>query len=382
MRLCTTHSVVRRIWTVELRPERGGPALHCPQCPPGSPSVRAAASQALAHLARHARRDVLPQHLRTCQCYPHGCRWHPRHRGCSGPVLLVLTREKGGRLWRLADICAACAAATTHAAVVPDTALGAAASAGPVTLRRKRSGNGGPSEQVRVREMLSYLAAALPSGVSPAARLLALQCSLRSTAAGNVRLPAGLVRGMGIGSCATTYRELEEAHWLYSPTAPEAGREGFTAQLLDLALRTQAPARKDRARAADWSLRSCRAKNLRRLDPLSRLLALALTAHCPEEGDRSATPLVERAYLARICGVTLQGLAPALDRLLEVCFLRQWAYSPGLEDMRWEVAQPSPPWCATGTGMHMPQSGNEPCDQSQHYEHAQHDRSDLPGSLL
>lgn len=233
-----------------------------------------------------------------------------------------------------------------------------------------------------MREMLSYLAAALPSGVSPAARLLALQCSLRSTPAGNVRLPAGLVRGMGIGSCTTTYRELEEVHWLHSPTAPEAGREGFTAQLLDPVLRTQAPARKDRARAADWSLRCCRAKNLCRLDPLSRLLALALTAHCPDEGDRSAAPLVERVYLARICGVTPQGLGPALDRLVEACFLRQWSYSPGLEDMRWEVAQPRSPWCATGTGMRMPRSGNEPCDQSQHYERAQYDRGDLPGSLL
>ncbi|MFE1521673.1 hypothetical protein ACFW9I_33475 [[Kitasatospora] papulosa] len=213
--------------------------------------------------------------------------------------------------------------------------------------------------------MLSYLAAALPPEASPAARLLALQCALRSTAAGTVRLPAGLVRGMGVGSCATAYGELEEAHWLYSPTTPQTGREGFTAQLLDLALRTQAPARRDRARAADWSLRSCQAKNLRRLDPLLRLMALALTAHFPEEGNRSAPPLIEKAYLARICGLTPQGLVHALDRLLDASFLCQWTYDPGLEDLRWEVAQPHQSWCAAGTVVRMPRSGSEPCDQGQ-----------------
>ncbi|WP_328682838.1 hypothetical protein OG905_02105 [Streptomyces sp. NBC_00322] len=35
-------------------------------------------------------------------------------------MLLVLTREHGGRTWRLADTCAA---ATPYAAAIPDTAL-------------------------------------------------------------------------------------------------------------------------------------------------------------------------------------------------------------------------------------------------------------------
>ncbi|MGI5405103.1 hypothetical protein ACQEVG_37880 [Streptomyces sp. CA-135486] len=38
----------------------------------------------------------------------------------------------------------------------------------------------GASDQVRVQDMLSYLAAALPKGASPEARLLALQCALRA----------------------------------------------------------------------------------------------------------------------------------------------------------------------------------------------------------
>lgn len=105
---------------LELRPDRVGSVLHCP---PGAPPLRCAVSRALEHLSWDARQDVLPQYLRTCQGHSHGCRRHARHRGCSGPVLLVLIREDGGRLWRLADACAAYAAATANAAVVPDTAL-------------------------------------------------------------------------------------------------------------------------------------------------------------------------------------------------------------------------------------------------------------------
>ncbi|MFJ1847774.1 hypothetical protein [Streptomyces sp. NPDC088146] len=352
MRLCTTHPVVQRTWTVELRPGRGGPTLYCPQCPPGTPPVRAAAPQALAHLARHARRDALPQHLRTCQCDARGCCWHPRHRGCAGPVLLVLTREHGGRLWRLADVCAACAAATTHAAVVPDTALPAspATRTAPAKNRaRSRREHRGPSEQVRVREMLSYLAAALPTQTSPSARLLALQCALRSNAAGHVRIPTGLLRGMRLDLHATApHEELQDARWLYSPTRPGTGPVGFTAQLLDAAVRTQAPARRDRARAADWALRTCPAARFRPLGPLPRLLALALTAHLPAGSPAPAH--AEGDLLARMCGLTPPELVHVLDLLVNTDFLQSWTYGPNPEDMQWEFTQPDPLPCNQGPG--------------------------------
>lgn len=67
------------------------------------------------------RRSASPRTL--CQCHEHGCHWHPRHHGCAGPIRLLLAREHGGRLWRLADACSACATATAQAAVVPDTVL-------------------------------------------------------------------------------------------------------------------------------------------------------------------------------------------------------------------------------------------------------------------
>ena len=72
MRLCTTHPVVQRTWTVELRPEHAGPMLFCPQCPSWAPASRVAAPEALTHLAQHARHDALPAYLRTCQCHARG----------------------------------------------------------------------------------------------------------------------------------------------------------------------------------------------------------------------------------------------------------------------------------------------------------------------
>ncbi|MFD9744718.1 hypothetical protein ACFWX5_14395 [[Kitasatospora] papulosa] len=188
--------------------------------------------------------------------------------------------------------------------------------------------------------MLSYLAAALPAQTTAAARLLALQCALRSTAAGMVRLPAGLVRGMRLNSGTAPFAELEDARWLYSPVRPTTGREGLTVQLLDVAVRMQAPARRDRARAADWILRTCRAKELSRLGPLPRLVALGLACH-PSACDPHTPRCAEQEILARLCGLTPRGIAHVLDVLTETRFLRSWTYGPALEDLRWELALPA-----------------------------------------
>jgi hypothetical protein len=117
-----TPSPVQRTWTAEIRPGPGGPAVSCTHCGavPISPGTAGARAAALAHLARHARHEPLAAHLRTCRCGEHSCSWHPRHRGCDGRVLLLLTRVAGGRRWRLADVCRACASWTAHAAEVPE----------------------------------------------------------------------------------------------------------------------------------------------------------------------------------------------------------------------------------------------------------------------
>lgn len=304
MRPCPTHPLVPRTWTVELRPHPGGPTLHCHRCTttgqhPGAPAGRPAA---LAHLAGHARRDKLPAHLRTCQCHERGCRWHPRHRGCAGAVLLVLAQERGGRVWRLADVCAACAAATPHAAVVPDTAHLAQRSARPGSMSRLEL-----PERVLVRDTLASLHACLPEDVGAPARLLAVQCALRAGPSGRLALPAGLLRGMRLGSTLTPWCELEDAHWLMRLTS-SAGP--VWVQLLSH--HGPHPARHHRARAADWTLRTAREYGADDYDPNTALMALALAA-C--RSPHAAQSPAEREVLSRARGLTPVELTRAVSRL-------------------------------------------------------------------
>ncbi|MEU5331297.1 hypothetical protein [Streptomyces parvus] len=220
---------------------------------------------------------------------------------------------------------------------MPDTVLATASPAASVKRirqRQRRRAPHGPSEQMRVREMLSYLAAALPAPASAAARLLALQCALRSTTAGKVNIPAGLIRGMRIASEPSALTELEAAGWLRSPSGPT--RTGISVELLDTAVRMQAPARADRARAANWTLRICQMGEIRQLGATPRLLALALAAHLPDE---TGTPAAEQEVLARMCGLPLQELTPLLDMLVATRFLHSWAHSAVPEDLRWELAR-------------------------------------------
>lgn len=116
-------SLPQRIWTVDIRTRFGSSAAVCDTCGPLQHSPdRALRTAVLRHLARHAHRDVTPQHLRTCQCGRRGCPWHRRHRGCTGVILLAVTCEEASRSWRLADVCRQCVTATAHTAPVPGLA--------------------------------------------------------------------------------------------------------------------------------------------------------------------------------------------------------------------------------------------------------------------
>jgi hypothetical protein len=130
-----TQHQVTRVWTVEIRLVTGDPVVTCSQCGPVPVAPRTVALRTviLTHLARHARNEALTPYLRTCRCGEHGCRWHPRHRGCSGPLVLLLTRVAHGRAWRLADACRACATATEHAAEVPECGDAQLSSTHPTT---------------------------------------------------------------------------------------------------------------------------------------------------------------------------------------------------------------------------------------------------------
>lgn len=277
MRLCSAQSDFRRTWTVELHPHPGRPVLVCQQCAHGGRRLigSTARAQALAHLALHARRNPLPAHLRTCQCHERGCTWHSRHRGCHGPIQLLLTRECGGRLWRLTDACVACATATSQASIVPETILAPAASPQrqqPARRRRTRA----PDSRTRVREMLNCLAAVLPADAGADARLIALQCALRVNDAAQTKLPHGVLPSLRLGASGEGWHELTQAGWL----RPLALGSAVEVRMRDLALLAQHPARPDRLQAADWALRAaCRARP--RSDSLSMLVTLCLASHCP-----------------------------------------------------------------------------------------------------
>jgi hypothetical protein len=338
MRLASTHATVQRIWTVHLRPQTGGPALTCPRCT-HSPVLPAASarSAALTHLARHARADTLPGYLRICQCRALGCHWHPRHRGCAGPVLLALTCDRGGRAWRLADACAACAAAMSRTAVVPLTLLGTGhAQLTPSTPRSARTGPAfGPAEQQRVREMLTYLATALPRFSSPAARLLALQCALRADHHGQIRLPHGFLRGMRLHGRAELWLELEDAGWLHRSRRKCSPVQG---QLLDAAVLQQAPGRTARVRAAQWALRPTPLALPPALPSALRLTALALAAH-----SASGAGGGELDDLTRQCGQPPQQLEDLLDQLVRARLVTAWHHHHDSGEVRWELPAHSPP---------------------------------------
>ncbi|MFB7112712.1 hypothetical protein [Streptomyces sp. NPDC056291] len=328
MRLGGAHAAVRRIWTVELRPQSGGPTLVCPSCTARTFPLQAssARSAALAHLACHVRADALPAYLRSCQCRLQGCVWHPPHRGCAGRVLLALTRDLGGRTWRLADACAACAAATSHTAVVPDTLLSSRRPAAAAPVQPRAHGD----EPQRVWEMLTYLASTLGCVTSPAARLLALQCALRADTHGCARLPAGLLRGMRLHRRTEAWQELAEDGWLGLPaprTAP------LQVRLLDDAALDQAPGRSARRRAAHWALHPTSLIVPAAAKPAERLTALVLAAHTTAAG-----PAADMAVVARLCGHSPQQTGVLLDRLVANRTLAAWHHQRDTDEVHWQPA--------------------------------------------
>ncbi|MFE5008759.1 hypothetical protein ACFRJ3_29715 [Streptomyces sp. NPDC056696] len=272
-------------------------------------------------------------HLRTCQCHERGCHWHPRHRGCSGPIVLALAREQGGRLWRLADVCTACAGATNHAAIVPEPQLAATRSphkTEPLT----KNGTEDPSARIHVRDMLSYLAVALPSPTGPHARLLALQCALRADDRGRTQLPHGLLRGMHLNGEGMWWRELEQAHWLHRP--PLSSTNGAAAQLLDATLLSPRPGRRGRARAADWALRTANAPALRNQGSRLQLAAVALAVHV-SPGTASGT--ADAGQVARSCGLTGDQLITTLEQLATTGVLTAWTLDATMDDLAWQTVR-------------------------------------------
>ncbi|MGY4929403.1 hypothetical protein [Streptomyces sp. 900105755] len=249
-------------------------------------------------------------------------------------MLLALTRDRGGRAWRLADTCAACAAATSHTAVVPDTLVNSPRPLPPACppqqplagLRAEHD------ERLRVREMLTYLGAALPGFVSSAGRLLALQCALRTDSRGSVRLPVGLLRGMHLGGHRELWQELAHAGWLEPPTVRSVPVQ---ARLLDATVLDQLPGRRARCRAAHWALHPAPLA-LPAAPPALRLTALVLAAHLCADAEHSA----DMDVLARLCGHSPQQTGELLDRLVTTCTLGAWQHNRETDEVSWQLPKP------------------------------------------
>ncbi|MGJ5831987.1 hypothetical protein [Streptomyces ossamyceticus] len=178
--------------------------------------------------------------------------------------------------------------------------------------------------------MLSYLAAALPDGTSPATRLIALQCALRISTSLRVSLPRGLLRSLRLGADPRPWQELEQARWLRR--TPERADDEVAAVLLDAVVLGQAPARRDRRHAADWALRASSPSRVGALGPLPQLMSVYLTAHSrPETGQG----LIEADRTAYECGIQPAELPPVLEQLAAAGLLNAWRITADTEDLRW-----------------------------------------------
>ncbi|MGW4043151.1 hypothetical protein [Streptomyces sp. NPDC004721] len=178
-------------------------------------------------------------------------------------------------------------------------------------------------------EMLSYLAAVLPYGVSAGARLVALQCALRMDSLMRVRLPVGVLRSLRL-STPQPWRELDQARWLRMLPSQRPG--DVMAELQDPALLGQSPSLPDRKRAADWALRAgCRARTAD-ADAHLQLLSVHIAAHSDPAIGRGQGE-VDR--MAHECGVEEQGVFEAFDRLVSIGSLEQWQLCPNTGDLRW-----------------------------------------------
>jgi hypothetical protein len=252
-------------------------------------------------------------------------------------VLLALTRDGSGRAWRLADTCAACAAATSNTAVVPDTLSGSLRQqASPVSPPPAARSHAGLQERVRVRvrvrEMLTYLGTTLPRFTSPAARLLALQCALRADARGHVRLPVGLLRSMRLRQNRELWLELAHAGWL---ELPDLRALPMQVRLLDATVLDQTTGRRARCRAADWALRPV-PLILPAAAPALRLAALVLAAHTGASAEHNT----DMDVLTRQCGHSPQQTGELLDRLVSTRTLRAWHHDRESDEVFWQLPQP------------------------------------------
>ncbi|MFB6931302.1 hypothetical protein [Streptomyces chartreusis] len=180
--------------------------------------------------------------------------------------------------------------------------------------------------------MLTYLGATLPRFTSPAARLLALQCALRTDIRGSVRLPAGLLQGMRLRQNRELWLELAHADWL---ALPDFRTLPVQVRLLDAGVLDQAPGRRARCRAADWALRPVPLV-LPAAAPALRLTALVLAAHTCTRAEHNT----DMDTLTRLCGHSPQQTGELLDRLVVTRTVGTWQHNRETDEVFWQLPHP------------------------------------------
>ncbi len=191
----STHTHVRRIWTVELRPQTGGPSLRCPHC----------TSQTLK-LCRHPPHVRLPWPIWPTTPVPtHCCRTcAPASAGNAAAAGTHATAAAPGRYVSPSPATAQAAPggwptparpARGRPVIPPWCRTPSSAPSGRTPPRTseacpRRTPPG--TRRAGTRTGDAHLPRrALPA--SPAARLLGLQCALRADTRGHVRLLSGAV---------------------------------------------------------------------------------------------------------------------------------------------------------------------------------------------
>ncbi|MEU6392942.1 hypothetical protein [Streptomyces sp. NPDC046939] len=127
-----------RVWVLRLdpdgRPSAGTVRLSCsrPACPDRRlPNASAGRKAAVDHVNQHLSRirgEGGPRGDALCGCRAADCAWHTPDPGplpgrrdgarpaplppCGGPMVLSVYADRAGRLWRIAETCARCAAST------------------------------------------------------------------------------------------------------------------------------------------------------------------------------------------------------------------------------------------------------------------------------
>ncbi|WP_329254483.1 hypothetical protein [Streptomyces canus] len=148
----------------------------------------------------------------------------------------------------------------------------------------------------------------------------------------HVELRAGLLRSLCIDAVEAC-RELERAQWVSVVNGP--GAVGMAAELRDATLLTQAPARPDRRRAADWALRIGCPARIGGVEPRLRLAGVYLAARSDTS---SGEGLSECDRIIRDCGLHDEGFHCVISRLTANGILEGWRICPDSGDVHWTLA--------------------------------------------